>query len=314
MNRFFKLSMAATGILVLLVAFGCGDDDPVSSSETTTSAIAKVHPVDGTTGLSTGATVSVTFTGPVDTLSVMSNFHLAGGATMHEWRDSLDHFGGWGMMGVSQRDHMMDWMDTIRIAGTFHWESDRDSCEFTPGGQLDPNTSFLCVLNETGMRDHQGGMMGGIGHGDDGYHMFGFATGSGPSGAPSVVSVIPHDGSVGVARTSSLTIVFDMPMDTGSVGGNFHLSGGDAMLLWMDSLNHHLGMGGMGMMDMDHMMDWMDSIQQNGELRWNHGMDTCEFVPDSAMMPDANYMMLLNGDVHGHNGEMYDLPPVNWTR
>ena len=194
MNRFFRLSMAATGILVLLVAFGCSDDDPVSSAETTTSAIARVYPADGTTGLSTTASVSVAFTGPVDTMSVMSNFHLAGGATMHEWRDSLDHSGGWGTMGMNQRDHIMDWMDSIHTVGSFHWNSGRDSCEFTPSGQLQPNTSYLCALDETGMRDHRGGMMGGMGPDDDGLRMFGFSTGTGPSGAPGLVSVVPSDG------------------------------------------------------------------------------------------------------------------------
>ncbi len=312
MNRFFHSSVAATGILVLLAAFGCSDDDSVSSAEANTSAIARVYPVDGSTGLPTSATVRVAFTGPVDTMSVMTSFHLAGGATMHEWRDSLDHSGGWGMMGMSQRSHMVDWMNSIHTAGTFHWNGSRDSCEFTPNGPLDANSNYLCLLDESGMRDHQGGMMGHMGQNDDGYHMFGFATGNGPAGAPTLVSVMPNDGSTGVAPTSSFTMAFDMSMDTTTVMANFHLSGGDAMHLWMDSLGHHMGMGGMGMMGMDHMMNWMDSIQHDGAFHWNGSMDTCVFVPDSTMMPSTDYMMFMNGDIHAHNGEMMNMSQLEY--
>jgi len=104
-------------------------------------------------------------------------------------------------------------------------------------------------------------------------------------------------------------MIFDMPMDTATVMANFHMTGGGDMNMWMDSLDHHMGMGGMGMMGMDHMMDWMDNIQHDGEFRWNNGMDTCVFVPDSTMMPNTDYMMFMNGDVHSHNGGMTS-PPV----
>jgi len=167
MSKVQKLSIVATVILVILVAFGCSDDDPVSPESNTAAAIARVYPVDGSSGLSTSASVSVAFTRPVDTMSVMNNFHLVGGAQMHEWRDSLDHAGGWGMMGMTQQNHMMGWMDTIHTTGTFHWNNNHDSCEFVPTGQLDPNSDYLCVLDESGMQDGQGGMMGGMGQSSD---------------------------------------------------------------------------------------------------------------------------------------------------
>lgn len=307
MDMFFKLAIAATSMMALLVVFGCSDDDRISSPEPTSSAITRVYPADGTAGLSMTTSVSVAFTGPVDTLFVMGNFHLAGGTPMHEWLDSLEHSGGWGMMGMHQQGNMMTWMDSIQIMGAFNWNGNRDSCEFIPDGPFDPNTEYYCLLDEAGMRDHQGGMMGGTGHNDGGYHMFGFTTGSDPSGAPSIVSVTPNDGSIGVAPTSSFTIAFDRPMDTNSVMINFHLSGGDAMNLWMDSIGHHMGMGGMGMMSMDHMMAWMDSIQHEGTFHWNSGLDTCIFEPDATMMSGTDYMMFMNGDIHARNGEMMNL-------
>ena len=76
--------------------------------------------------------------------------------------------------------------DFLSNPETYLWNNNHDRCEFVPGGQLDSNSDYLCVLDESGMRDSQGGMMSGMGHNDDGLHMFGFSTGTGPSGAPRV--------------------------------------------------------------------------------------------------------------------------------
>jgi len=312
MKKLFPISMLVIAFAVLLATIGCNNDDPTSSENTTTSAIARVYPTDGSTGMATSVKASIVFTGPVDTISIMGNFHLVGGAEMHAWRDSLEHSGGWGMMGMGQQSDMMGWIDSIHTVGNFRWNSSRDSCEFTPTAPLYSNTDYICVLNESGMRDHQGGMMGGIEHKDHGLHIFGFSTGAGSSGAPRLVSVIPSDGSTGVSLVSALTMVFDMPMDTSTVMINFHLAGGDDMRMWMDSLDHHMGMGGMGMMDMDHMMDWMDSIQHNGTFHWNGGMDTCVFVLDSTMMPNTDYMMFMNGDVHSYMGEKMNMSQLQY--
>ncbi|MCB2229886.1 Ig-like domain-containing protein [bacterium] len=312
MRTLFQCSVALTAIAAMLITMGCSDDDSVSSENNTTASITRVFPADGAVGLSTLTTVGIVFSGPVDSMSFMDNFHLTGGSGMHEWRDSLEHSGGWGMMGMNQQMHMMDWMDSIHTMGSFQWNGSKDSCEFTPAGPLDPNSDYLCVLNETGMRDHNGEMMGGMGQNDDGLHMFGFSTGAGSPGAPRLISTYPTDGSVGVDPAASLTIVFDIPMDTISVVNNFHMIGGDDMHMWMDSLDHHMGMGGMGMMGMDHMMDWMDSIQYHWEYHWNDDMDTCLFIPDSALMPNTDYMMFLSGDVHGHNGEMMNMQQMQY--
>ena len=85
--------------------------------------------------------------------------------------------------------------------------------------------------------------------------------------------------------------------------GNFHLSGGDEMHDWMDSLTDDHGHGGANMMDMDQMMEWMHRIDMPGEYHWNDDHDICEFVPDNGLMPGTDYMMFVNGGIISHSGE-----------
>jgi len=125
-----------------------------------------------------------------------------------------------------------------------------------------------------------------------------------PPGAPQLVSAYPADNAVSVDPASLVSLKFNMPMDTQSVHTNFHLAGGAETMLWMDSLSHHMGMGGMGMMNMGHMMQWIDSIQYDGQLHWNRTMDSCWFLADSGLMPNSSQMMYLYEGVKGQNGHM----------
>ncbi len=181
-----KVLLLTVSILaVSLLIAGCSDNDsPLSSVNDEATTILRVTPADGSTDISPAAPVSIAFSGPVDTLSIRNHFYLAGGEPMHMWRDSLDHHGGFGMMGMGWRHRMVDWMDSIQTPGMFFWNSDLDSCAFLPDEPLDPNTEYLCVLEETGMRDHHGHMIGGDDHDDEGYHMFGFRTGEGRNPGP----------------------------------------------------------------------------------------------------------------------------------
>lgn len=124
---------------------------------------------------------------------------------------------------------------------------------------------------------------------------------------PALLSVSPGDNAAGVNRDATIRIHFNMPMDTASVRRNFHLTGGEEMEAWMDSLTHHRGMGGMDMINMGHMMDWIDSIQYSGQFHWDATMETCEFTPDSAMMPDADHMIYLYDGVKAFNTEMMEM-------
>jgi hypothetical protein len=118
--------------------------------------------------------------------------------------------------------------------------------------------------------------------------------------SPALAAISPVDGASNVSRTTTISIRFTTPMDTSSVMGAFHLSGGSDMALWMDSIGHHQGMGGMGMMNMDHMLQWMDSIEYSGQWHWNATRDSCWFVADSMLMADADHMVYLYGTMRSH--------------
>lgn len=61
----------------------------------------------------------------------------------------------------------------------------------------------------------------------------------------------------------------------------------------------------MSMEHMDHLMEWMDSVNMSGEFHWNEAMDSCEFVPESGMMANREHMILMyEGDMIGHGGGM----------
>jgi hypothetical protein len=136
-------------------------------------------------------------------------------------------------------------------------------------------------------------------------------TGDSGSSAPKVVAAYPADGSAGVPVNTPISLVFSQPMDTASVRIGFHFTGGQPMMMWMDSLGNYGGMGhvggGMGGMDPDdiqHMLHWMDSIQVHGSFEWGFDLDSCRFVPDSTLANGTSYLMFLYGDVMSGTGMM----------
>jgi hypothetical protein len=137
-----------------------------------------------------------------------------------------------------------------------------------------------------------------IGCGDDSSPMGDQSNGT----APVIAAVTPADAAINVFRSANVGIGFIVPMDTNSVMDAFHLCGGSEMHQWMDSLGHHRRMGGMGMMNMGHMMEWMDSIDYDGRWHWNERRDSCWFDPDSTLMSDADHMIYLYGPVRSHDG------------
>lgn len=168
-------------LLPLLILFitGCGnDDDSTLNSNYSTSFIQSISPANGSTGVSNTTSISMTFSGPMDTMSVMDNFHLAGGDDMHDWMDSVSHNGGMGNMGMSQIDRMMDMLDSMHVSGSFHWNAEMDSCEYILSDSMMSNTEYMIYMDENEMMNHGGGMMGmGMNHNDDGYHEYHFTTG-----------------------------------------------------------------------------------------------------------------------------------------
>lgn len=128
-----------------------------------------------------------------------------------------------------------------------------------------------------------------------------------PTTAPKIVRTTPIEGSADATLKPIMGIKFDMPMDTASFMQNFHFTAHQSLPEWMDSLQHHGSMMGGGMMNMGHMMNWLDSIDFEGEFDWNEMLDSCTFVADSTLMPNTDCMMYLYGDVRGRNGMMMDM-------
>ncbi len=121
-----------------------------------------------------------------------------------------------------------------------------------------------------------------------------------------VASTIPQDGASGVPTSSPFVMTFSMPMDTMSVIEHFHCAGGDEMWEWMDSLQHyHTGMGG-HMIDMDHMMAWMNEIELRGRFHWNNDMTECIFRPDADFLPHTDHMVYLENGIRSRDGHMMD--------
>jgi hypothetical protein len=127
-----------------------------------------------------------------------------------------------------------------------------------------------------------------------------------------ISSIYPSDGDENVSPATSVYMKFVMPMDTSSVRNNIYFSGGPQMQMWHDSLDHYGGMGYMNMGMREHMMDWMDSIEWGGQWHWNNGLDSCEFRPDSTLMPGTEYMIMVNEDgVMGHDGHQMHMGHTN---
>jgi hypothetical protein len=122
-----------------------------------------------------------------------------------------------------------------------------------------------------------------------------------------IIAVTPADGQQNVSRDIAISLVFDMPMDTMSVMSGFHLSGGEQMHEWMDSLEHHHSMGNMGVTGMGHMIDWLEEFECDGLFHWDEGMDSCEFIPDSMLLSESEYMIFLFGDVRSDDGVVMDM-------
>lgn len=157
----YKFGMIAIASLAFL-SVGCEDDhgNMMSADNNSNTLITNVYPVDLASGISTSSSIAVTFSAPVDTVSVMRNLYLSGGDEMLRWMDSAAHHGGVGHMSTRDMDDMMNWMDSIAMPGTITWNEAMDSCEFVPASGMLANREYMIFMYEGGMMDHNGGMMG----------------------------------------------------------------------------------------------------------------------------------------------------------
>lgn len=173
-----KLAIISMLMLALLaIGLGCtdGTNEIISTNGNDGGAILRVYPGEGATGVATSASVAVKFDRTMDSVSVMNNFFLIGGTEMFEWMDSTTYYGGMGHMSMFNMNHMIDWIDSISMPGTFNWNEALDSCEFVPLSGMFVNQEYMIFMDEGEMMDHNGGMMGS-GHTDDQYHSYHFMT------------------------------------------------------------------------------------------------------------------------------------------
>ncbi len=173
-----KLNLIFGVIAAVLLISGCGGKNGiVEDNSGHPASIAAIFPADGSTGVAPSTSISIKFSGPVDTLSAMHDIHLAGGEQMHHWHDSLDHYGGYGMMSGDMWNYMMNWMDSIMVPGTYHWNGQRDSLVFTPNAALLTNTDYLCAFFKDSTAENHHNMMKNPSPMYDGLQMYGFTTG-----------------------------------------------------------------------------------------------------------------------------------------
>lgn len=166
--------LLVAGLLTLYVA-SCNSGDNPATGDSSTSApkVVATYPADGSSGVPVNTPISLVFSQPMDTASVRTGFHFAGGQPMMIWMDSLGHYAGMGHMGggMGGMDHddiqrMLDWMDSIQVPGAFEWGFDLDSCRFIPDSTLAGGTSYLMFLYGNVMGE-AGGMMRMAGLADD---------------------------------------------------------------------------------------------------------------------------------------------------
>jgi hypothetical protein len=167
------LIIGGLAVIILLVA-SCSDDSPGESSNLSPDLL-RITPAEGASSVPTETSIHMAFNMPMDTQSVRMYTYFSGGELMHEWMDSLDHYGGMGHMNMNRMDHMIVWIDSIEWGGRFHWNENLDSCEFMPDSTLHYRTDYMIMFNENGIMGHNGMGMH-MGHYDEGYHYYHFHT------------------------------------------------------------------------------------------------------------------------------------------
>ncbi|NQV37978.1 MAG: Ig-like domain-containing protein [Candidatus Marinimicrobia bacterium] len=99
---------------------------------------------------------------------------------------------------------------------------------------------------------------------------------------PEIISITPEDGATEVAKTVSIQVEFDEPMDTGSCESRFGLITG-----YQESIP----------------VNMMGSL--SGEFEWNDDHTNMMFTSDSLLMDSTMYSICLEEgmEMHDHGGD-----------
>jgi hypothetical protein len=170
-----------TAFLLLIFAAGCSDPDKAGTNPTVTPpTVVSVAPVSGATGVCPNATVTATFSKAMNPSTInATTFTVAPGNVIP------------GVVGIITHD-------TTNTIFTF-----------TPSSPLALNTAYTATIT-TGAMDMFGNALASN-------FIWTFATGANPCVPPTVISVFPTSGAVGVCPNTVVTATFNRAMNPATI-------------------------------------------------------------------------------------------------
>jgi hypothetical protein len=178
-------------LLTLLAGLTAGCSQHSDNMVNPSSAVVRVVPEDGATGVALDSPVTVRFGVSVDRAVTERGLHLISGYDMAHptCPDSLWHYHG-SMMTVMGDSSGMRHMDEYHSAhGQFGWNPDGTQCLFRPDSLLRPGTQYMIHMDRDMVRmmdSRMGGMGGMMGNGSgtmSGDMMYHFTTTGAATGA-----------------------------------------------------------------------------------------------------------------------------------
>ena len=270
--------VASTAAVMLFAVTACSDDSITNPPAGDTTALVAVIPQGGSTDIDPGS------------MFVM------------EYDDSMQDG-----MEMYAAIHIGD-VTGPEVAGMWTWSQDHTHLEFAPTQNLMPDAEYTIHIGggmmdagghvidlgthgpgmggvwATGDMMNPGGMMGGHDHMGEGWQhsngsfgmVFGLSTAPAASQAVILVSVVPMGGETDIDRGSSVSVMFDHPMQDG-----------------------------MEMYAALHEGDVTGPEVQGGWM-WSGDRTQMTFTPDQPMMAGAEYTIHLGGGMTGDHGEPVD--------
>ncbi|HXM22397.1 MAG TPA: Ig-like domain-containing protein [Terriglobales bacterium] len=189
MRRYKHHAICFTAFLLLIFAAGCSDPDKTGINPgVTPPTVISVAPLNGATGVCPGTTVTATFSKAMNPSSInATTFTVTGPAT-------------------------------TPVAGQVTYNPSSDTALFTPTSSLALSTVYTATIT-TGAKDTFGNALASN-------FVWTFTTGPNPCQPPTVISVTPLNGAVGVCPSTAVTATFSEAMNPATINATtFTLTG-----------------------------------------------------------------------------------------
>src|SRR6202521_2930347 len=189
MRRYKHHGICFTAFLLLIFAAGCSDPDKTGINPgVTPPTVISVAPLNGATGVCPGTTVTATFSKAMNPSSInATTFTVTGPAT-------------------------------TPVAGQVTYNPSSDTALFTPTSSLALSTVYTATIT-TGAKDTFGNALASN-------FVWTFTTGPNPCQPPTVISVTPLNGAVGVCPSTAVTATFSEAMNPATINATtFTLTG-----------------------------------------------------------------------------------------